>query len=229
VVKNVAEYITMADGKTITASALLTLFLFPPKKQYGFIANLSGGEKKRLQLMSLLMKNPNFLILDEPTNDLDIDTLNVLEEFLMNYGGVLMLVSHDRYLLDKLTDQLFIMEGDGNVRIFNGNYSSYRVELEELKQEARKASSAPKQAYVEPPAPVKKNKLSFKEQKELDTLETEVANLEKKIAQLTAELNSGTITAHQELIDLARKIKDLSTEMDEKSLRWIELSELKEA
>jgi ATP-binding cassette subfamily F protein uup len=152
VVKNVAEYITMADGKTITASALLTLFLFPPKKQYGFIANLSGGEKKRLQLMSLLMTNPNFLILDEPTNDLDIDTLNVLEEFLLNYSGVLMLVSHDRYLLDKLTDQLFIMEGEGNVRIFNGNYSSYRVELEELKQEARKASNTPKAAYVEPVA-----------------------------------------------------------------------------
>ncbi|MDB5152549.1 MAG: family ATP-binding cassette protein, partial [Mucilaginibacter sp.] len=137
VVKNVAEFITMADGKTISASALLTLFLFPPKKQYGFIANLSGGEKKRLQLMSLLMKNPNFLILDEPTNDLDIDTLNVLEEFLTNYTGVLMLVSHDRYLLDKLTDQLFIMEGEGHVKIFNGNYSSYRYEQEIAKQQAK--------------------------------------------------------------------------------------------
>ncbi len=133
VVKNVAEFITMADGKTISASALLTLFLFPPAKQYGLIAKLSGGEKKRLQLMSILMKNPNFLILDEPTNDLDIDTLNVLEEFLTNYGGVLMLVSHDRYLLDKLTDQLFIMEEKGHVRIYNGNYSSYRLELEDQK------------------------------------------------------------------------------------------------
>jgi len=106
----------MADGKLISASALLTLFLFPPAKQYGFISKLSGGEKKRLQLMSILMKNPNFLILDEPTNDLDIDTLNVLEEFLTNYSGVLMMVSHDRYLLDKLTDQLFIMEEGGHVR-----------------------------------------------------------------------------------------------------------------
>ncbi|WP_431199392.1 ABC-F family ATP-binding cassette domain-containing protein [Mucilaginibacter sp. P25] len=138
IVKNVAEFITMADGKTISASALLTLFLFPPAKQYGFISKLSGGEKKRLQLMSILMKNPNFLILDEPTNDLDIDTLNVLEEFLTNYGGVLMMVSHDRYLLDKLTDQLFIMEEKGHVRIFNGNYSSYRLELEEAKQQAKK-------------------------------------------------------------------------------------------
>ncbi|MES2278538.1 MAG: ABC-F family ATP-binding cassette domain-containing protein [Bacteroidota bacterium] len=227
VVKNVAEYITMADGKTITASALLTLFLFPPKKQYGFIANLSGGEKKRLQLMSLLMKNPNFLILDEPTNDLDIDTLNVLEEFLINYSGVLMLVSHDRYLLDKLTDQLFIMEGDGGVRIFNGNYSSYRQELDDLKQLARKQSNE-KPVYVEP-APVKKNKLSFKEQKELENIEAEIAKIEANIAKLTEELNSGSITAHQELIDLARKIKDMSSEMDAKSMRWIELSELNEA
>jgi ATP-binding cassette subfamily F protein uup len=227
VVKNVAEYITMADGKTITASALLTLFLFPPKKQYGFIANLSGGEKKRLQLMSLLMKNPNFLILDEPTNDLDIDTLNVLEEFLINYSGVLMLVSHDRYLLDKLTDQLFIMEGDGQVRIFNGNYSSCRVELDEAKQAAKKQSNE-KAAYVEPVA-AKKNKLSFKEQKELDTMEAEIAKIEATIGKLTEEMNSGSITEHQALIDMAKKIKDMSSTMDEKSMRWIELSELKEA
>jgi ATP-binding cassette subfamily F protein uup len=227
VVKNVAEYITMADKSVISASALLTLFLFPPKKQYGFIANLSGGEKKRLQLMSLLMKNPNFLILDEPTNDLDIDTLNVLEEFLMNYSGVLMLVSHDRYLLDKLTDQLFIMEGDGGVRIFNGNYSSYRQELDDLKQLARKQSNE-KPAYIEP-TPVKKNKLSFKEQKELETIEAEIAKIEANITQLTEQMNSGSITDHQELIDLARKIKDMTSEMDAKSMRWIELSELNEA
>ena len=163
VVKNVAEFITMADGKTISASALLTLFLFPPKKQYGFIANLSGGEKKRLQLMNLLMKNPNFLILDEPTNDLDIDTLNVLEEFLTNYTGVLMIVSHDRYLLDRLTDQLFIMEGEGHVKIFNGNYSSYRYEQEIAKQEAKNNLIVDKTGTKSQP---KKSKLNFKELKE---------------------------------------------------------------
>jgi len=228
VVKNVAEYITMADKTTISASALLTLFLFPPKKQYGFIANLSGGEKKRLQLMSLLMTNPNFLILDEPTNDLDIDTLNVLEEFLLNYSGVLMLVSHDRYLLDKLTDQLFIMEGSGNVRIFNGNYSSYRQELDDLKQLARKQSNE-KPAYVAPAPVAKKNKLSFKEQKELDGIEAEIAKLENHISELTIKLNSGEITGHQELVDLAKKIENLTSEMDAKSIRWIELSELNEA
>ena len=153
VVSDVAEFITMADGKTISASALLTLFLFPPKKQHGFIAKLSGGEKKRLQLLQILMKNPNFLILDEPTNDLDIDTLNVLEEFLANYPGVLMLVSHDRYLLDRLTDQLFIMEGNGSVRLFNGNYSSYQLTEAELeKQQGKKQSAGSHKTEVKTPA-----------------------------------------------------------------------------
>lgn len=225
VVKNVAEFITMADGKTISASALLTLFLFPPKKQHGFISNLSGGEKKRLQLLQILMKNPNFLILDEPTNDLDIDTLNVLEEFLTNYTGVLMLVSHDRYLLDKLTDQLFIMEGDGNVRIFNGNYSSYRYALEVSKQQAKAAVIAEKtEVKIQP----KKSKLSFKEQKELETLEKEIANTEHQIKSLSEEMNSG-ISDHQRLSDLAQQIQTLTNQVDEKSMRWMELTELNEA
>ncbi|MGZ3821315.1 MAG: ATP-binding cassette domain-containing protein, partial [Mucilaginibacter sp.] len=225
VVKNVAEFITMADGKTISASALLTLFLFPPKKQYGFIANLSGGEKKRLQLMSLLMKNPNFLILDEPTNDLDIDTLNVLEEFLTNYTGVLMLVSHDRYLLDKLTDQLFIMEGAGHVKIFNGNYSSYRYEQEIAKQQAKSNAIAEK---VEPKPQPKKNKLAFKELKELENLTKEIAGIENKIKGLTEYLNSG-IQDHSKLIETAQQIAHLNDELDSKSIRWIELTELNEA
>jgi ATP-binding cassette subfamily F protein uup len=225
VVKNVAEFITMADGKTISASALLTLFLFPPKKQYGFIANLSGGEKKRLQLMSLLMKNPNFLILDEPTNDLDIDTLNVLEEFLTNYTGVLMLVSHDRYLLDKLTDQLFIMEGEGHVKIFNGNYSSYRYEQEIAKQQAK---NAPVVEKVESKPQPKKSKLSFKEIKELENLDKEIAEIEKKIVVLTEQLNSG-VHDHSKLIELAQQIAGFNDQLDTKSIRWIELTELKEA
>lgn len=226
IVKNVAEFITMADGKTISASALLTLFLFPPKKQYGFVANLSGGEKKRLQLMQLLMKNPNFLILDEPTNDLDIDTLNVLEEFLTTYPGVLMLVSHDRYLLDKLTDQLFIMEGNGQVRIFNGNYSSYRTELEEAKL-AAKNNTAPVQATVAKSQP-KKSKLAFKEQKELETLDKEIPALEDKVKSLTNELNSG-ISDHSRLGELAKQIEQLNSEIADKSMRWMELTELNEA
>jgi ATP-binding cassette subfamily F protein uup len=209
----------------ISASALLTLFLFPPKKQYGFIANLSGGEKKRLQLMSLLMKNPNFLILDEPTNDLDIDTLNVLEEFLTNYTGVLMLVSHDRYLLDKLTDQLFIMEGGGHVKIFNGNYSFYRYEQEIAKQQAKSNIIVDKAETKSQP---KKNKLNFKEAKELENLDKEIALVEIKIKGLTEDLNSGKHD-HQQLIDLARQIEVLNSELDGKSIRWIELTELNES
>lgn len=220
IVKNVAEFIPMADGKTITASQLLTQFLFPPIKQFGFVTNLSGGEKKRLQLMRILMQNPNFLILDEPTNDLDIDTLNVLEEFLMSYTGVLLLVSHDRYLLDKLVDQLFILDGSGQVNIYNGNYSSWRIEVEENKAEAKKAPA---------PTPVKKeetksNKKSFKELKAIEDLEKEIASMEAEIKQLTDTLNSGTLN-HEQLADLAKQIQQLSHVLDEKSLKWLELSE----
>ena len=222
IVKNVAEFITMADGKMISASALLTLFLFPPAKQYGMVSKLSGGEKKRLHLMSILIKNPNFLILDEPTNDLDIDTLNVLEEFLTNFPGILIMVSHDRYLLDKLTDQLFIMEGGGKVLIYNGNYSSYRIELEENKQLAKKpAAAAP--APAEQP---KKAKMSFKEEKEFEGLEKDIANIENKIVETTEELNTINIEP-KKLTQLTDKIAYLNKQLDQKSSRWIELGELK--
>ena len=224
IVKNVAEFITMADGKMISASALLTLFLFPPAKQYGFISKLSGGEKKRLQLMSILMKNPNFLILDEPTNDLDIDTLNVLEEFLTNYSGILMLVSHDRYLLDKLTDQLFIMEDGGHVKIYNGNYSSYRLELEENKQQNKRNAAI---EVVAAPV-VKKNKLSFKEGKELETLDKEIALIEKQLKEKNEALNVVGIEP-KKLDEILQQINTLNNKLDEKSIRWIELTELKEA
>jgi ATP-binding cassette subfamily F protein uup len=221
VVKNIAEYITMADGKTLTASQVLTHFLFPPAKQYGMVNKLSGGEKKRLQLMRVLMKNPNYLILDEPTNDLDIDTLNVLEDFLLNFPGILMLVSHDRYLIDRLTDQLFIFEGDGNVRIYSGNYTDYRLEQDEPKAPVK---AKPIVEKSEPETP--KRKLSFKEQKELDDLESDTKGLEKNIESLTAELNSG-ITDHTKLSEIALKIQSLKDEMDIKTLRWLELSEIK--
>jgi ATP-binding cassette subfamily F protein uup len=224
VVKNVAEFITMADGKLISASALLTLFLFPPAKQYGFISKLSGGEKKRLQLMGILMKNPNFLILDEPTNDLDIDTLNVLEEFLTNYPGVLMMVSHDRYLLDKLTDQLFIMEEGGHVKIYNGNYSSYRIEQEETKQQNKRSA-----VVVTPQiTTVKKNGLRFKEIKELETLESEIAIVENQLNEKTGELNVVGIETSK-LNALLQEIAVLNKKLDEKSTRWMTLTELKEA
>ncbi len=221
VVKNVAEYILMADGKTLTASQLLTHFLFPPAKQFNPVGKLSGGEKKRLQLMRILMKNPNFLILDEPTNDLDIDTLNVLEDFLEKYNGVLLLVSHDRYLMDRLTNQLFILEDGSKIRIYSGNYTDYRFEKEsEVKIKENKPAS---QVSVSP----KKNKLSFKEQKELEALETEIAQTEQAISKLTNDLNGG-ITGHQELINISEEIKKNKELLDRISHRWLELMEIKE-
>ena len=223
VVKNVAEFITMADGKQISASALLTLFLFPPPKQHGFVSKLSGGEKKRLQLMSILMKNPNFLILDEPTNDLDIDTLNVLEDFLTSYNGILMLVSHDRYLLDKLTDQLFIMEEGGHVRIFNGNYSSYRTELEDNKQQKKSTNVVVEQKPTE-----KKSKLSYKEQKELDDLEKEITQVEATILEKNNYLNKADID-NSKIVETYQEIDKLKTHLENITMRWMELTELKEA
>lgn len=221
VVKNIAEYITMADGKNLTASQVLTHFLFPPAKQYGMVNKLSGGEKKRLQLMRVLMKNPNYLILDEPTNDLDIDTLNVLEDFLLNFPGILMLVSHDRYLIDRLTDQLFIFEGDGNVQIYSGNYTDYRLEQEEPKKPAKPENKA---VPIAPHSETTKRKLSFKEEKERSELEKSIKELEEQVEVLTLELNSG-ITDHNKLTDIATKIKDIKEKIDEQTFRWLELSE----
>ncbi len=222
VVKNVAEYITMADGKNLTASQVLTHFLFPPAKQYGFVNKLSGGEKKRLQLMRVLMKNPNYMILDEPTNDLDIDTLNVLEDFLLNFPGILMLVSHDRYLIDRLTDQLFIFEGDGQVKIYSGNYTDYRLEQDDLKKPL-KPSQASQQSIKTEQIPAKK-KVSFKEQKELSEIENEIKLLEKEIIDLTAKLNSGTFS-HEELSEISSLIGIKTETIDSKTLRWIELTD----
>jgi ATP-binding cassette subfamily F protein uup len=220
IVKSDAEYIKMADGQTISASQLLTLFLFPPKKQHGMVEKLSGGEKKRLHLMKVLMQNPNFLILDEPTNDLDIDTLNVLEEFLENFPGVLILVSHDRYLLDKMSEQLFIMEGNGEVNIYNGNYSEYRTSLDLLKEKAEKKMNTP--------APIAKEvakKLSYKEQKELEDSEQEVARLEAQIEKLTASLTNIDSSNYQEIQKVTKDIESLGASLDKVMSRWLELSE----
>lgn len=224
VVKNVAEYIQMANGDTLTASQLLTLFLFPPEKQFGLISKLSGGEKKRLQLMRVLMANPNFLILDEPSNDLDIDTLNVLEEFLINYPGVLILVSHDRYLIDKLTEQLFIFDGTGTVTIYNGNYADFKYE-QELRLKEEKLLEKNKKSNTIAPTPVKeeKKKLTYKEQKEYESLEKEIEEIEVLLEQKTSELNS--TTDHLTLSELSKEIENLQNVLDQKSERWMELAE----
>ena len=224
IVKADAEYIKMADGQTISASALLTLFLFPPKKQHGFVEKLSGGEKKRLHLMKVLMQNPNFLILDEPTNDLDIDTLNVLEEFLENFPGILILVSHDRYLLDKMSDQLFIMEGNGAVKIFNGNYSEHRNSLEQEKEAAIKKQKT-EELKASTTNNISASKLSFKEQQEFKKLEETLAENENKVKTLTQELNnidpSDYIKIQEKSGEIEKINKTIETDMD----RWMELSE----
>ncbi|MES2651183.1 MAG: ABC-F family ATP-binding cassette domain-containing protein [Bacteroidota bacterium] len=221
IVKSDAEYIKMADGQTISASALLTLFLFPPKKQHGMVEKLSGGEKKRLHLMKVLMQNPNFLILDEPTNDLDIDTLNVLEEFLENFPGVLILVSHDRYLLDKMSEQLFIMEGNGGVSIYNGNYSEYRISLDIAKD-----NPAPKpKVKEEVSSSSSTKKLTFKEQKELDEIEETVAEKENEIEDLTKALTAIDSADYKKIQEMAALIEKENIALEKIMERWVELSE----
>lgn len=225
-VKEIAEFITMADGSQISASKFLDNFLFPPEKQYNYISKLSGGEKKRLQLLKLLVTNPNFLILDEPTNDFDIDTLNVLEDYLENFSGCLLLVSHDRYFMDHLVDQLFVFEGDGKIRVFNGNYTDYRDWVEEQEASAMK----PANQSVEAPqatSPTEKKKISFKEKQEFEKLQMEIEALEKKKSLIT-EAFSQPSADHHHLEELSKEIKAVSDAIDEKTLRWLELSELME-
>ena len=223
-VKEIAEFITMADGTQISASKFLENFLFPPEKQYNYINKLSGGEKKRLQLLKLLVTSPNFLILDEPTNDFDIDTLNVLEDFLEKFSGCLLLVSHDRYFMDHLVDQLFVFEGDGVIRLFNGNYSDYRDWLDETENVSDTKSVKPT-VVEEKPASSEKKKASFKEKQEYEKLQSEIDELEKKKEEYTTLINNGS-TDHQQLQKWAGEIQRITNDIDAKTLRWIELSEL---
>jgi ATP-binding cassette subfamily F protein uup len=226
-VREVAEFIKMGDGREISASAFLTLFLFPPATQYAQISKLSGGEKRRLQLLKVLIENPNFLILDEPTNDLDIATLNVLEEFLMGYGGCLLVVSHDRYFLDRIVDHTFAFEGDGVIKDFPGNYTDYRIWQEEnAKQQKKDKDSKPAIAEVaEIKETTPKRKLSFKEKTEFDILEKEIGVLENLKIELTEKLSSGNLS-FDEIADISKKLEDAVNELEEKELRWLELSEL---
>jgi ABC transport system ATP-binding/permease protein len=230
VVLEVAEFIQMADGKKLSASGLLTLFLFPPAKQYTFVNKLSGGEKRRLQLMKILIQNPNFLILDEPTNDLDIATLNVLEEFLENFAGCLLVVSHDRYFMDKLVEHLFVFEGEGKIRDFAGNYTDYRFSMEneeltldngKMKMENVSKNTNPQSTISTPQL---KKKLSFKEQREYENLEKEIADFEQKKAEFIEKLNAGSDN-HTDLRNWAKEIEKYDALITLKSDRWLELAE----
>jgi ABC transport system ATP-binding/permease protein len=224
-VKAIAEFITLSDGSQVSASKFLDTFLFPPEKQYNYVSKLSGGEKKRLQLLKLLVTNPNFLILDEPTNDFDIDTLNVLEDFLEKFNGCLLLVSHDRYFMDHLVDQLFIFEGDGVIKLFNGNYTDYRDWVEEQEALETMKATKPKEIQASPVTAPLKKKASFKEKQEYENLQAEIQKLEQQKSNLETQISSG-VTDHQQLQAWASEIQKLSSQIDEKTLRWMELSEI---
>lgn len=222
VVKDYADVIQLADGSKVQASAFLKLFQFPPEMQQTFVSKLSGGEKRRLHLLTVLMKNPNFLLLDEPTNDLDLLTLNTLEEFLMNFRGCLLVVSHDRYFMDKLVDHLFIFEGNGLVKDYNGSYSNYRIDKERQEKETKSARLA-----AEMPAATQavKKKTGYKEKFELEQLEKDIAALEKEKSELTEKLNDGSGN-HEELLQWAYKVQEVIEALDKKTARWLELSEI---
>jgi len=224
-VKEIAEFITMSDGSQISASKFLDNFLFPPEKQYTFIDKLSGGEQKRLQLLKLLVTNPNFLILDEPTNDFDIDTLNVLEDFLDKFTGCLMLVSHDRYFMDHLVNQLFVFEGDGKIRLFNGNYTDYRDWLSDQEEiaVAKPKVIEPTPDVVPAKASSEKRKLSYKEKLELDRLQSEIDALESSKTSISQNMN--TAADHIQLTAWAQELERISALIDEKMARWLVLSE----
>ena len=228
VVKDIAEVITLGTGETISASAFLTHFQFQPAVQYTLVEKLSGGEKRRLQLLKVLIKNPNFLILDEPTNDLDIPTLNILEEFLLNFGGCLLLVSHDRYFMDKLVEHLFVFEGDGEIKDFNGNYTDYRdwLDEEELAQKkSMQKNQSNEPAKSKPVEENQKKKMNYKEQKEYETIEKEIEELENRKKAILEKLNSeGAL--HAEIADLVKEIEMLDSKIAERTDRWVELSEL---
>ena len=225
-VKDIAENFPLASGGSLTAAQFLQLFLFDPDKQYTYISKLSGGERRRLHLLSILFRNPNFLILDEPTNDLDLPTLGVLENFLSEFPGCLLIVSHDRYFMDRLVDHLFVFEGNGIVRDFPGNYSQYREAIADNRLVMTQNLVTEKPVNEQPViAKVQKRQLSFKEKREFELLEKEIAALTKEKEVVTEKLNKGT-TPFEELQQCSNRIGEVTRLLDEKELRWLELSEL---
>jgi ATP-binding cassette subfamily F protein uup len=234
---NIAEVISLGDGSKVSASQFLTLFQFPPEMQYTYVSKLSGGEKRRLFLLTVLVKNPNFLILDEPTNDLDLLTLQTLEEFLIHFKGCLVVVSHDRYFMDKLVDHLFVFEGDGEVKDFSGNYREWREQITEdelaLKKKQKQLLSDQKnEKNVEESNSTAANqsklkKKSFKEKYEFEQLQNEIAHLEKEKQDLNEKL-AASKGSHDEIIDWSRRIGEVISAIDEKELRWLALSEMPE-
>lgn len=227
-VTEIADEVRTSDGRTISATSYLTKFLFPPETFNKRVDILSGGEQRRLYLLTVLMRNPNMLILDEPTNDLDILTLNVLEEYLQQFEGSLLIVSHDRYFLDKTTDHLFVFEGNGRIRDFVGRYSEYREYLRQEQAEQRAGQRKSEQAEAKPSQPRPRNaerrRLSYKEQREVETIEAELASLTDERTALEASLSSGSLS-YDELAAASERIRQIIAAIDEKEMRWLELNE----
>lgn len=224
-VKNIAENFALSDGSTLSASQFLNLFLFPPEQQYTYISKLSGGEKRRLHLLSILFRNPNFLILDEPTNDLDLPTLGVLENFLSEYPGCLLIVSHDRYFMDRLVDHLFVFEGEGTITDFPGNYSLYRLSQKDREDAPKTVSDTDSIKKVAEEKSGQKRRLSYNEKREWEMLQSEIAGLEKEKSSLNELLNN-TEVPYADLIKATARIAEITKLLDEKEMRWLELSEL---
>ncbi len=225
-IRDIAEYIPLEKGQKLTAEQLLERFLFDRKQQQVYVSKLSGGERRRLYLLTVLMENPNFLILDEPTNDLDIITLNVLEEFLLDFPGCILIVSHDRYFMDKVVDHLFVFEGEGKIRDFNGTYSAFRARQQAEEQERRRQQkTAEKNKQPGNSAAPSGQKLSFEERKELKRLEKAVQKLEARKEAIHREFAAGELPPDR-IADLSRELDRLDQEISEKEMRWMELAEL---
>ena len=229
-VKNIAESFPLASGGSLSAAQFLQLFLFDPDKQYTYISKLSGGEKRRLHLLSILFRNPNFLILDEPTNDLDLPTLAVLENFLSEYPGCLLIVSHDRYFMDRLVDHLFVFEGEGVVSDFPGNYTQLRIWQKEQEKETvefKNQNPEPKKENRDEQVDGEKKRLSFKEKREFEQLQKEIESLTKEKTTISEQLNNGQLP-FETLQELSNRFHEASQLLDEKEMRWLELSEYAE-
>ena len=224
VITDIAEVIELGNGKRLTASQFLQHFLFTPETQHSYVCKLSGGERRRLYLCTVLMRNPNFLVLDEPTNDLDIVTLQVLEEYLQNFKGCVIVVSHDRYFMDKVVDHLLVFKGQGDIRDFPGNYSDYR-DWKLAKAEHEKEAAKPKEEKTQRVRLNDKRRMTFKERKEFEQLEKEIAALEEEKKQIEDALCSGTLSV-DELTEKSKRLPLLNDELDEKTMRWLELSEI---
>lgn len=227
VVRDIAEVVDLGNGQKMTASQFLQMFLFSPSQQYDFVGKLSGGERQRLHLCTVLMRSPNFLILDEPTNDLDIPTLNVLEEYLTNFQGCLIVISHDRYFMDRVVDHIFVFHGSGNVQDFPGNYTQYRLEAKEASasiEDARKTGYRLEVKSTKTKTE-QKRKLSFKEKKELEELEVRMPELEAEKATLEALLSGGA-TLPDDIAKASKRYQEIQEELDNAEMRWLELSEI---